>query len=570
MMKILLVGLNSKFVHTNLAIRNIAAFCENTDIALYEATINDSLDDVLEDIVFYNADIIGFSCYIWNIQQVLYLAENIKKVSPKTLIICGGPEVSYDVKYFLNKSKNIDIIIIGEGEYRFKNLVLALKNGRKLENLDGIAYRKGKDIVVNMPVGYVDLDEVPLSYRFNENLENKLVYYEASRGCPFGCAFCLSSLDRKVRFSNLQKVKEDFTFFAKKGVKVVKMVDRSFNCNKNRAIQILDIIRKLPRDTVFHWEVNPELVDDDFIKNLKGLEEKVQFEVGLQSTYEKSLEAISRPTRVKDAIKGIKKLKEAKIPLHADLIAGLPHENFERFSRSFDDLYSLHPDEIQLGFLKLLRGTSLTKKASKYGIVYESRPPYEVLYTKDISYKELRILKGIAHLVDKFYNDGRFKHSLLFLEKYFNRPFDMYYCFYKYCFEKDLFKCRHSLKARYDILFNFVKTLNLDHEVFRDLLSFDFLFYNGKQAPPKCLRRSKEKKFRDEAKRYLYDEDWVKENLPLAMDFSGSEISRYTCFGYFKHDVPDNTINRNIGIIFLNKNGKRSFAKFDLDRKKFM
>lgn len=563
MSNILLVGLNSKFVHMNLAIRNIAAFCDSENIYLYEATINDPLDDVLEDIIFHRADIVGFSCYIWNIEQVLYLAENIKKISPKTLIVCGGPEVSYDVKYFLNRSKNIDFIIIGEGEYRFKQLVLALNNEKDLEKLDGIAYRKNKDIIVNPPVGYVDLDEIPLSYQSNENFKNKLVYYEASRGCPFGCEFCLSSLDRTVRFSSLDKIKRDFMFFAKKGVKVVKMVDRSFNCNQKRAIQILDIIRELPEDVVFHWEVNPELVDDEFIEKLKGLEEKVQFEVGLQSTYEKSLEAIARKTQVKNALRGIKKLKRARIHLHADLIAGLPHESFERFSRSFDDLYRIHPDEIQLGFLKLLRGTSLTKKAHEYGIVYESKPPYEVLYTKDISYKELRILKGIAHLVDKFYNDGRFKYSLMFLEKYFKRPFDMYYSFYKYCFERKLFKRRHSLKARYDILFNFIKTLNLDHEVFRDLLSFDFLFYNGKQAPPKCLRKSKEKRFRDKAKQYLYDDDWVKRNLPLARGLSGNEISRYVCYGYFEHDVPNDIKKKNIGVIFLNKDGKTSFAKFD-------
>lgn len=562
-MKTLLVGLNSKFVHTNLAIRNIAACCENKNISLYEATINDPLDDVLEDIIFHDADIISFSCYIWNIERTLYLIENIKKIAPKTLIICGGPEVSYDAKYFLSKVKEIDFIIIGEGEARFKKLISALENGNDLDNLDGLAYRKGRDIIVNMPKGYVNLDDIPLSYKPDENLENKLVYYEASRGCPFGCAFCLSSLDRKVRFSSLEKVKEDFKFFIKKGVDVIKMVDRSFNCNKERAIQILDIIRELPGDTVFHWEVNPELVDNEFLENLKGLEDRVQFEVGLQTTYEKSLKAISRPTYVGDALRGIKKLTDAGIKLHADLIAGLPFESFERFSRSFDQLYNLYPAEIQLGFLKLLRGTSLTQKAAEYGIVYESKPPYEVLYTKDISYKELRILKGITQLIEKYYNDGRFKNSLLFLEKFFERPFEMYYTFYNYCFEKGLFERRHSLKARYDILFNFAMTLDLDHDLFCDIIGFDFLFNNGKQAPPKCLRKPKDKKIRKKAKKYLYDKEWLKVNLPSALGLSANEISRYTTVGYFEHDVPYNLEAKKTGIIFMHKDNDISFAYFN-------
>lgn len=562
-MKALLVALNSKYIHTNIAVRNIVAFCKDFNIDFYEATINDPLDDILEDINSFKADIIGFSCYIWNIEEILYIIENLKKIQPRVKVFLGGPEVSYDIEYFMIKNQLIDGIIIGEGEESFKELFEALEKGTSLDLIDGLAFRNGEDIKINIPKRHVNLDKIPLSYNDDEDLKNKLVYYEASRGCPFGCAFCLSSLDKKLRFSSLEKVEKDFMFFVKKGVKVVKMVDRSFNCNKKRALEILDIIRKLPGDTVFHWEVNPELVDDDFIIHLKGLEDKVQFEVGLQTTYKKSLKAISRTTEVEKALSGIKRLQQADIKLHADLIAGLPYENFKRFTQSFDDLYKLHPREIQLGFLKLLRGTPLRKKADKYNIVFESKPPYEVLYTSDISYDEIRILKKIAHLLEKYYNDGRFKNSLLYLVKQFKRPFDMYFALYEYCKKEGFFRRNHSLKKRYEILYNFSKTLRINIEYFRDLLTFDFIYFNGKQAMPYFVPKT-DKEFIKKAKNILYDENWAKQNLPSALGLSGSEVSRYITYGYFNHDIPETGESKATGIIFLHKGKQTEYGKFYL------
>jgi radical SAM superfamily enzyme YgiQ (UPF0313 family) len=262
-MKTLLVGINAKYIHTNLAIRNLAAYCKQDNLIVYEATINDNMDDILEDIMDYNADLIGFSCYLWNIEDVLDIAENIKKIKSETVIILGGPEVSYEVEDLLKEKSYIDYVIINEGEERFQNLLQVLKGNRSIESVDGLAYRADDNIIVNLPKDYVDLNDIPFSYN-DEDLEHKLVYYETSRGCLFRCAFCLSSLENDVRTADLEKVKRDLLQFTKMGVKVVKLVDRSFNCNLVRALDLLDIIRQLPGDTVIHCEINPELVNDDF------------------------------------------------------------------------------------------------------------------------------------------------------------------------------------------------------------------------------------------------------------------------------------------------------------------
>lgn len=539
-MKALLVGINAKFIHTNLAIRNIARYNQKEGITFYEATINDNMDEVLEDIISYNADLVGFSCYLWNIEDVLYMAENIKKIKPHTVIVLGGPEVSYEAKDLLKERPHVDYIMLNEGEERFCKLLQVLKGNIPVEDVDGLVYRDCDEILINPAKGYVDLNHIPFPY-FDENLEHKLVYYETSRGCPFKCAFCLSSLDNDVRTADLIKVKGDMQRFTTMGVKVVKLVDRSFNCYLPRALALLDIIRQLPGDTIFHCEINPELVNDDFIGALKGLENRLQFEVGIQSTNPNTLREISRTPNVKRSLEGIERLKTTGINLHVDLIAGLPHEGFESFGNSFDDVYNLQPEEIQLGFLKLLKGTYLKKYAEKYGIVYRSKPPYEVLYTKDISYRELCILKGIARLLDKYYNTGRFDHSIEYLNKLFKRPFDFYSAFYGYCNAKGLFRIRHSLKSRYDILYNFAGSLGVNVELLRDMVKFDFMLTSGKGAMPECVEPIETRDFLNKAKSHVYNEKWLKENLPQAMSMSGREMSKQMSYGLFRYDVPHNT-----------------------------
>jgi len=560
-LKTLLVGINAKYIHTNLAIRNIANYCSNECITIYEATINDYLDNILADIMAYKADIIGFSCYLWNISDVLYLSENIKKIKPDTVIVLGGPEVSYEFEPILDEKGDIDFIIIGEGEERFRQLLAFLKGCGNLNSIDGIAYKKDGEVIINPPKQFVDLNKIPLPYQ-NEDLENRLVYYETSRGCIFKCAFCLSSLERGVRTAELEKVKKDFEFFAKKGVKILKLVDRSFNYNFERAMKLLDIIRSLPGDTVFHCEINPELVNDDFIKALAGVENRLQFEVGVQSTNPKTLREISRTPDVNKTLEGIRLLKKTGINLHVDLIAGLPYESFDSFGYSFDDVFNLNPSEIQLGFLKLLKGTRLRKQADKYGIKYRSRSPYEILYNDDISYDELQVLQKIAWLLDKYHNTGRFSYSLNYLNGLFARPFEFYLSLHEYWCNNDLFKVRHSLKTMYDILFAYAKTLGVDEELFRNFIKLDFLKNIGKGALPDCLK-PETKEFIKIAKDYVYDIEWLEDNLPQAIGMTGREVSKYINFGYFKYDLPE-TAEKEKGMIFLQKNGMCYTAQFYL------
>jgi len=562
-MRTLLVGINAKYVHTNLAIRNIAAYLKDEDISIYEATINDHVDGTLEYIVSFNADVIGFSCYLWNIEEVLYLAENIKKIRPETVIVLGGPEVSYDAEDLLKAHPQIDYVILGEGEERFGKLLKALGGKLLLASIDGIAYRNGSSIVVNPPKGYVDLNSISFSYA-DENLENKLVYYETSRGCYFRCAFCLSSLESHVRFVDLEKVRQDFLRFAQMGVKVVKLVDRSFNCNLKRALELLEVIRELPGSTVFHCEVNPELVNEEFVNGLKGLEDRLQFEVGIQSTNIETLKEISRTPDVKRALEGIRQLKTTGIKLHVDLIAGLPYEGFESFKCSFDDVYNLYPQEIQLGFLKLLKGTRLRRDAHKYGIVYRSKPPYEILYSKDISYQELCVLSGIAWLLDKYYNTGRFQHSLRYLCDKFQRPFDLYMAFYDFWKEHKLFQALHSLKAQYEILYAFAQSLGAYMDLFSDILKFDFMLTSSKAAVPDCIKLVENKEFHERAKHYLYNKEWLEANMPQALKLTGRKLHNQVTYGLFRYDVPQSIHRKDKGVIFFQMEGKSFYAEFPI------
>ncbi len=562
-MKTLLVGINAKYIHTNLAIRDIAAYCRDEDINVYEATINDNFDDILEDIMSYNADLIGFSCYLWNIEDVLYIAENIKKIKSETVIVLGGPEVSYETEELLKRVPHVDYVILSEGEKRFCELLQAFNGKMPIESIDGLAYRINDNILVNIPKEYVDLNDIPFSY-IDEDLEHKLVYYETSRGCPFKCAFCISSLETYVRTADLEKVKNDLLKFTQMGVKVVKLVDRSFNCNLDRALDLLDIIRQFPGNTVFHCEINPELVNDRFIKALSGIEKQLQFEVGIQSTNPETLKEISRTPNVKRAIEGIKLLKTTGIKLHVDLIAGLPHESFERFGYSFDEVYNLHPAEIQLGFLKLLKGTGLRKYAHKYGIVYRTRPPYEILYNNDISYQELCILKGIALLVDKYYNTGRFRYSMTYLNTKFERPFALFMSLYNYCKERNLFRARHSLKSQYDILYSFAENVGIDTDVFKDIIKFDFMLTSGKAALPECIEPIETREFLNKAKEYAYNKKWLETNLFQAVGLSNHKLSQKLSYGLFRHDVPNNTNKKTKGIVFLQKDGENYYAEFDI------
>ncbi|MBP2072231.1 B12-binding domain-containing radical SAM protein [Thermoanaerobacterium butyriciformans] len=556
-MKTLLVGLNAKYYHTNLAIRNIKWYCKPMEIEILEMTINDDTDYVLYEILKKMPDVVGFSCYIWNIEKVLKLCEYIKKVKKEIIVVLGGPEVSYDAENLL-KSGYIDFVVLGEGEITFKRLLERIYNSRSIDDLDGIVYRKNEDIIVKIKTDYVSLDDIPFPY-IDEEISDKLVYYETSRGCPFRCSYCLSSLDNKLRYATIEKVKADLNELSKMGAKIVKLIDRSFDSNIKRAIEILNIIRGLKGDTVFHCEVNPELINKEFIDSLKGIKDRIQFEVGIQTTNRNTLINVSRNPDVDGALKGIKLIVDAGIKVHVDLIAGLPGDSFKSVANSFNDVYKLNPDEIQLGFLKLLKGTDLRKNADKYCIEFRSDTPYEVLKTSTMSYYELYELKSIAFLVDKYYNSGRFNKTLNFLLSFYDEPFDLYKSMYDYWESYNLFNRRHSLNDLFDIMYKFAVSKRIDSELLEDYLRYDYMYSTNNKAYPDCLK-DLHQKIPDNVKSLLHNDEWLQNNLPLAKNMSSIEKGKSISIGFFKHDILGES-NKSVYIVFLHLKDRTYCAK---------
>ncbi|MGB9680130.1 MAG: B12-binding domain-containing radical SAM protein [Thermoanaerobacteraceae bacterium] len=560
-MKTLLVGINAKYYHTNLAIRNIKKYCNSYNIEIFETTINDSVDFMLEAIIEKKSDIVGFSCYIWNIEIILNLAENIKKINPNILIVLGGPEATYDAENFIKKGF-IDFVVLGEGEITFERLLDALSKNINLDDVDGISYLSNNKIVMKPQKNYVNLDKIPVSYEDDEDLSNKLVYYETSRGCPFRCAYCLSSIDNTLRYANLEKVEKDLKYFADKNIKILKFIDRSFNSNRKRAKEILNIMKNIKGNMVFHCEINPELVNDEFVNELSGLEGRIQFEVGVQTTNKMSLKAISRTTAVDKTLNGIYLLKKANFKVHVDLIAGLPYDNFYTFTKAFDDVYILKPDEIQLGFLKVLKGTPLAYRTDEFGIVYNNRPPYEVLFSKDLKFEELSILKGIAYLIDKYYNSGKFKYTLNNLEKYFDKSYKFYLDFYKFWKLNNLYNKNHSLKNLYNIIYEYgSKISEINISLLKNALKLDFLYFNKAKDYPDCIKDTNKIDYKNIIKEYLRDENWLKENLPIAISMPLKERMANVTSGYFEYDIINNKNESDTIYIFLHTDKENYFAK---------
>jgi len=387
-MKALLTTLNSKYIHSALSIRYLKEFCKDiADISLMEFTINQNIDYIAGEIYKRKPDIIGFSTYIWNLEHTLRVCEILKLVNPNIKIILGGPEVSFDSEDIMKENWFIDFIISGEGEIPFRELLLSIFDGdRDFSSVKGLTYREGEEIIKNPPGSLLkNLDMIPSPYvEIDKSLEKKIVYYESSRGCPFNCQFCLSSTIKGVRYFSLERVKEDLQRLMDMKVKQVKFVDRTFNANKKYAMEIMEFIMdKDPEDMNFHFEVTAHLIDEDMLQLIKKAKPGLfQFEIGVQSTNERTIEAIGRTTnfgKLKEICKEIKSYKN--IHQHLDLIAGLPYEGYESFKKSFNDVYEIKPEKIQLGFLKLLKGSGLRKEKEKYGFKFLDIPPYEVLET---------------------------------------------------------------------------------------------------------------------------------------------------------------------------------------------
>ena len=462
-MKILLAACNAKYIHSNLAVYNLRAYAEDyrRNIILKEYTINQQKDEILRDIYLEKPDVICFSCYIWNISFVKEIAEDLKKILPDSIFWAGGPEVSFDAEDFLKKNPGFFGVMVGEGEETFRELCRFYVDKKgSLEEIPGIAFGCGEKIRHNGWREIMDLSNVPFAYEDMEDFRNKIVYYESSRGCPFSCSYCLSSVDKKLRFRNLDLVKKELQFFIDRKVPQVKFVDRTFNCKHSHAMEIWKYILEHDNGiTNFHFEISADLLKEEELSLMEKMRPGlIQLEIGVQSTNPETIKAIRRTMDFKKLSEIVDRIHcFENIHQHLDLIAGLPYENYESFQNSFNQVYALKPEQLQLGFLKVLKGSLMKEMAEEYGIIHKEKEPYEVLSTKWLSYGEILKLKTVESMVEVYYNSGQFQNILNYMESFFEDAFSLYEELGKFYEEKGYHSISHSRMRRYEILLEFLE-----------------------------------------------------------------------------------------------------------------
>ncbi len=512
-MKILLVAVNAKYIHSNLAVYSLRAYANKYagDIKIVEMTINHPEEEILKAIYREKAGVVAFSCYIWNIGIIRRVAAELRKLEPKIKIWFGGPEVTYDAHRCLTSNKFLDGIMLGEGEQTFLELAgFYLEGPGSLEDIAGLAFRESAgDFSISIPAPKAEeqihmtsqrkpliLDTIPFPYEDMEVFQNRIIYYESSRGCPFSCSYCLSSIDRGVRLRSAVLVKQELKKLLDYKVPQVKFVDRTFNCNKKHAMEIWSFIKENDNGiTNFHFEISAELLTEEELELLSSLRPGlIQLEIGVQSTNQDTLRAIHRSMdldRLKDNVEKIRAGRN--INQHLDLIAGLPLEDEVSFEKSFGEVYAMKPDQLQLGFLKVLKGSPIEQESSSYGIVFRDEPPYEVLYTEYIDYDALLRLKGICEMVELYYNSAQFTASLRYLEGYYDSSMRLYRELYEYYEKKGLSLMSHSRMRRYEILLDFFEELlslpgrKKEPEafsLFKELLVFDLFTREDIKARP--------------------------------------------------------------------------------------
>lgn len=462
-MKILLAACNAKYIHSNLAVYDLKAYSSDYDehVILREYTINQPKDEILKDIYSSGADVVCFSCYIWNISFVRELIRDLVKILPKTAFWAGGPEVSYDAEKFLTEMPEMTGVMVGEGEKTFHDLLEFYIDGKdSLEEISGIAYRTGDKIIHNGWRELMDLSAIPFVYEHLEKFENRIIYYESSRGCPFSCSYCLSSIDKKLRFRDLELVKKELQFFLDHRVPQVKFVDRTFNCKHEHAMTIWKYILEHDNGvTNFHFEISADLLREEEMELMSQMRPGlIQLEIGVQSTNPETIRAIHRHMDLKKLEHCVNRVHSFRnIHQHLDLIAGLPYEDYDIFHQSFNDVYQMKPDQLQLGFLKVLKGSLMQKEAEGYGIVYKEKEPYEVLSTNWLTYGEVLKLKMVESMVEVYYNSGQFWHTLEYLVPLEKDAFTFYEKLGSFYEEKGYSEISHSRMRRYEILLEYLK-----------------------------------------------------------------------------------------------------------------
>ena len=498
-MKILLVACNAKYIHSNLAVYDLQAYASDyaDHIALKEYTINQQKDDIMRDIYLEHPDVVCVSCYIWNLSFVKELMADLIKILPGADFWAGGPEVSYDAEKFLTENSEFKGVMVGEGEETFKELAgyYVEKNPQDLKDMTGICYRDGDQIIHNGWRQIMDLSSIPFIYKDLSEFKNRIIYYESSRGCPFSCSYCLSSIDKKLRFRDTETVKKELQFFIDNKVPQVKFVDRTFNCKHDHAMAIWKYINEHDNGvTNFHFEISADLLREEELQEMSTMRPGlIQLEIGVQSTNLDTIKAIHR-TMDFEKLKGIVDRIHSfgNIHQHLDLIAGLPYEDYDSFRHSFNDVYALKPQQLQLGFLKVLKGSHMMEMCREYGIIYKTQEPYEVLSTKWLDYDHVLKLKTVENMVEVYYNSGQFQNTLEYLENFFPDAFSIYERLGSFYMEKGYGDVSHTRMRRYEILLEFLEDVpEISMDQVKDQMVYDLYLRENLKSRPGFARDQK-------------------------------------------------------------------------------
>ena len=546
---ILLVGINAKYIHSNFGIYCIEAYANEhgigkDELKLCEYTINQNEATILADIYENKPDMVAFSCYIWNIEYVLRISRELKKVLPDTDIWCGGPEVSFDTEKLLGKNMWLKGIMSGEGEETFFELAQYYMGilGRELKDIDGISYRDNDVVTVNKERDRMSMDDIVFPYKDIEALKNRIIYYETSRGCPYGCSYCLSSVEKKVRFRSLELVEKELQFFIDNKVKQVKFVDRTFNCNHEHTMAIWKYIGEHDNGiTNFHFELSADLLTEDEIALVSSFRPGlVQFEIGVQSTNPDTLRAIHRNHDLTGLKKRVSEVYEGRnIHQHLDLIAGLPYEDYETFRNSFNEVYDMKPDQLQLGFLKVLKGSPIHCDSDKYGIVCQDIPPYEVLHTDWLSFEDILKLKQVEDMVERYYNSMQFEASVKFMVQRADTPFDFFMQIGKFFHDKGYDAMQQSRIGNYEILYEFAKTKlgQEDIKILEQLLIFDLYARENLKKRPEFIDYENGIPDKEFIREFYQNQENVKRFLEIYDGYDWKQLSRMTHIEIFDYDI---------------------------------
>ncbi len=573
MNKVLLCALNAKYIHSSLSLRCLSAYIQagtvGLPVGIKEFTINESTQGIMAEIYRLQPDVLSFSCYIWNIKSILEICADFKQVSPRTIIILGGPEVSYDAEQVLHDSSYIDYVVRGEGELSFQELLMALKEGHRIDNIKGISYRNGEEIHRNPDRDLIaNLDEIPFPYLENlDELADRIVYYESSRGCPFRCSYCLSSTTKGIRYLSIDRVKSDLALMLRHQVREIKFVDRTFNCDENRAREIMNYIIEHRSSVKIHFEMDAALLSETMLDFLAQVPAGLfNLEIGIQSTYRPALEAVRRNFDWEKLSGNIKRLRSFNnFQLHLDLIAGLPGEGYDDFTQSFNMVYELEPDVMQLGFLKMLKGSDIRKESDRYDYVFQTNPPYQVLSTNCMKYEEILSLSSIEDILDKYYNSGSMRKTVVYIVKeiYDGKAMGFYEDFAAYWQLNCLFGIGHKKEVLYQYLQAFIIENHPEHsEISHELLKYDYLCFNHRHGLPEGLISYNPENSNDIINLFTRDKNFVIQYLNEMSMKSPREIRKYIRVEYFNID-PRNLVKVRtaIPLMFIYRPMKKVDAK---------